>query len=126
MEEATRCGIVIVPKEPFGFLHRYQCERPAKGELDGRPACGLHIGAAKRAVKQREAAEERAQQSRRRQQREREAINRYPTLLAAARAVVADWDRWADEPWNPEEPHWANFAVTLDALRAAVETRGVP
>ena len=50
-----------------------------------------------------------------------DAANHYPALLAAARAVVADWDRWAEEPWNPEEPHWANFAVTIDALRAAME-----
>ena len=51
-------------------------------------------------------------------------LQHYALLLAAARAVVAAWDDWTDEPWNPEEPHWANFAVTIDVLRAALEERG--
>lgn len=45
----------------------------------------------------------------------------YDVLRTAARAVVAQWDRWEDAPWNPNEPHWADFNATVDALRAAVE-----
>lgn len=117
MSEQTTCQLRVFPKSKWGYFHAHTCGRTAKGEVDGKPACGLHIGAKKRSVQQRAGAVERYEQQRQAWRDEQEAIRYYPALLAAARAVVVacaeiDWEYLPDRTM-------ANVAeASIEALAA--------